>query len=144
MDQTETMMCQPFHNQRRQRRVLAGMTLVEIILCLLILGTGLLGAVALVQLGLRQAAGAIAACSAESTAATALEDHAVLYDPITSAPAVAPATASGYVNGYWVERARLDTTTLAGSGGDLDLIQVKVYWGAGGQEVAGITGLVKR
>lgn len=106
-----------------------GFTLVEIIVALLILSVGLLSVLAMTLAGVRSSVDVIGLATAQATA------RAALYDPglVESGKTRADASASGPLNGYFIER----TSAVATMGHMYD-VTVRVYWGESGKELAGI------
>lgn len=119
--------CQYSHVSQR------GFTLIDVLIALLVLTLGLLSAIALTLSGVRESAQAIGMATAQSTARTALNDPSL----VDATKGFNDIAVSGFLNGYYVKRNILTQDVSPG----LDLVEVKVFWGDSGQELAGLVSL---
>lgn len=101
-----------------------GFTFVEVISCVLVITVGLMGAVALIVLGISKSVGTQAAATAMATATSAAVDETLL-------TAQGGGLYEGYLNGYFVRRQESDGgTTVAGAptvGFVTRVVTVEVY-----------------
>lgn len=119
-------------------------TLIEVLASVLVLNIALMAAAGMVLYGLAMARNALARSIGMATARTMLADPT----PLPTDPASTPGgpTASGYLNGLWVERRESAPTPLEGAAGRLVAVTVTVdvYEASGGRCVASATRRVLR
>ncbi len=123
------------------------MTLVETLACVLVLTVGALGILALVLQGMALAARAQAGATGLATAQSILYDPAPLgFTPDSNTATGNTRVVTGYLNGYFVRRARVMVSDLsplspptpspAGSTWQVCTITAEVFHGADGTHVA--------
>jgi len=115
-------------------------TLIEVMACVLILTLGLAAATGLVFFGIRLASSAHAKSIGMATALTVLVDPTPL-QPANPAWSVTGSTASGYLNGLWVERTagRPVAVGSAASGLQAVTVTVDVFELQNGRKFASVT-----
>ena len=118
------------HHSRVSRQ---GFTLIDVLIALLVLTLGLLSAIALTMSGVRESAQAIGMATAQSTARSALNDPSL----VDAAKGFNDTEVSGFFNGYYVKRKILQKNVSDG----IDLVEVRVFWGDSGQELAGLVSM---
>lgn len=117
----------------------SGMTLIEVMACVLVISLGLMAACAMVFYGLRLVAKAHGETVGTATAMTVLADPS----PLKTDPTLSPdsATTQGYLNGLWVVRTESNELPLDGSNGKLVsvTVDVDVYETANGAPLASVS-----
>lgn len=107
------------------KRTHSAFTLIEVLACVLILTLGLAAATGLVFLGIRLAGSAHARSIGMATALTVLVDPSPL-QPADPAWSVTGSSASGYLNGLWVERTAGPAVPAGAPGSGLQAVTVTV------------------
>ncbi len=102
----------------------SGMTLIEVMACVLVISLSLLAACAMILYGLRLVAKAHGLTVGTATAMTVLADPT----PLKTDPTLSPdsPTTQGYLNGLWVVRAESNELQLNGINSRLVTVTVDV------------------
>lgn len=126
------------------KRSSGGYTLIEVLASVLVLGIALMAAAGMLLYGLAMARTALGRSIGMATARSVLADAT----PLPTDAALSPhgPTASGYLNGLWVERKESRPTPLEGIGGSLVAVTVSVdvFEASGGRCVASASRRVLR